>query len=71
MRRGEEFARHGFDLLAKRQEPEQYFDALVEARFFGAANNSAPVPSNETGFVQVPFWPALNYLEAVAKRAGD
>jgi len=70
MRQGEEFARHGFDLLAKRQEPEQYFDALAQAGFFDAANNSGPVPSNEPGFVQVPFWTALNYLEAVAKRAG-
>jgi hypothetical protein len=71
MRQGEEFARHGFDLLAKRQDPEQYFDVLVEAGFFDAANNSGPVPSNEPGFVQVPFWTALNYLEAVAKRAGE
>jgi len=26
MRRGEDFARHGFDLMTKRPEPEQYFD---------------------------------------------
>jgi hypothetical protein len=71
MKQGEEFARHGFDLLTKRPEPEQYFDALINAGFFDPANNSGPVPSNEPGFVQIPFWTALNYLEAVAKRAGE
>ena len=71
MKKGEEFARHGFDLLAKRPEPEQYFDALIDAGFFDPSNNSGPVPSNEPGFVQIPFWTALNYLEAVAKRAGE
>lgn len=69
MRRGEEFARHGFDLLSKRPEPEQYFETLIREGFFDPANNSGPVPSNEPGFVQIPFWAALNYLEAVAKRA--
>jgi hypothetical protein len=71
MAQGEEFARHGFDLLTKRPEPEQYFDALNEAGFFDPKNSSGPVPSTEPGFVQIPFWSALNYLEAVAKRAGE
>ncbi|CCJ08903.1 Uncharacterized protein BN69_3452 [Methylocystis sp. SC2] len=71
MRRSEEFARHGFDLLSKRPEPEQYFEQLIREGFFNPANNSGPVPSKEPGFVQIPFWAALNYLEAVAKRAAD
>src|SRR5205823_8361324 len=71
MGQGEEFARHGFELLAKRTEPEQYFDPLNDAGFFDPRNNSGPVPSTEPGFVQIPFWPALTYLEAVAKRAGE
>jgi hypothetical protein len=71
MHQGEEFARHGFDLLAKRTEPEQYFDALNEAGFFDPQKNSGPVPSTEPGFVQIPFWTALTYLEAVGKRAGE
>ena len=71
MRHGEEFARHGFDLLSKRPEPEQYFDALIDAGFFDPASNPGPVPSNEPGLVQIPFWTALNYLEAVAKRGGE
>jgi hypothetical protein len=71
MRQGEEFARHGFDLLAARSAPEQYFDPLRSAGFFDPRESSGPVPSTEQGFVHVPFWPALRYLEAVAKRANE
>jgi hypothetical protein len=71
MKQGEEFAQYGFDLLVKRSEPEHYFDALNEAGFFDAKNNSGPVPSGKEGFVRIPFWTALNYLEVVAKRAGE
>ena len=69
MRQGDEFVQHGFDLLAKRDEPEQYFAALKEGGFFDPANNSGPVPSTNPDFVHIPFWHALNYLQAVAKRA--
>jgi hypothetical protein len=71
MRRGDEFAKHGFDLLAERSEPEQYFDALKDRGFFNPANNSGPVPSTNPGFVHIPFWHALEYLQAVAKRAAE
>jgi hypothetical protein len=71
MLRGEEFARHGFNLLCKRTAPEQYFNALEEAGFFDPAKNSGPTPSSEPGFVQIPFWNALDYLKAVAKRARE
>lgn len=71
MQRGDDFARHGFDLMTKRPEPEQYFDALSAAGFFDPTKTSGPVPAGEPGFVQIPFWIALNYLEAVAKRAGE
>jgi hypothetical protein len=71
MRQGDEFAQHGFDLLTKRDEPEQYFDALREGGFFNPTNNSGPVPSTNPEFVHIPFWHALNYLQAVAKRAAE
>ena len=71
MHRGEDFTRHGFNLLSKQPNPEDYFDALKDAGFFDPQNNVGPVPSNEPGFVQIPFWPALTYLHAVAKRAGE
>jgi hypothetical protein len=69
MRRGEEFAQHGFDLLTKRSEPERFFDALKDGGFFDATNNVGPVPSANPEFVHIPVWPALNYLQAVAARA--
>lgn len=71
MGKGEEFARHGFELLIKRPDPEKYFDAIEKAGFFDPTNNPAPRPSTEPGFVQVPFWTALNYLEAVARRSQE
>jgi len=71
MRRGDDFARHGFDLMTKRPDPDQYFDALNEAGFFDPSGTSGPVPADQPDFVQIPFWVALNYLEAVAKRAGE
>ena len=69
MRRGEEFAQHGFDLLAKREEPEKYFDALKQYGFFNPAENQGPVSSANPDFVHIPVWPALNYLRSVATRA--
>lgn len=71
MSEGEEFAQHGFDLLIKRGEPEKYFDALKDRGFFDPAKNSGPVPSTNPGFVHIPIWHAVTYLNAVAKRAAE
>jgi hypothetical protein len=69
MRRGEEFAQHGFDLLSKRDEPEKFFDALSQHGFLDPAKNQGPVPSVNPEFIHIPVWAALNYLEAVTLRA--
>ena len=71
MQRGDDFARHGFDLRTKRPEPERYFDALNQAGFFDPSKASGPIPASDPGFVQIPFWVALKYLIAVAQRAGE
>ena len=71
MLQGDDFARHGFELLSKRPNPEILFDPLSDAGFFNPDKNPGPVPSNQPGFVQIPFWPALTYLQAVAQRAGE
>lgn len=71
MQKGGEFTRRGFDLLSKQARPEDFFDHLQEAGFLEAKENLGPVPSNQPGFVAIPFWPALTYLQAVAKRAGE
>jgi hypothetical protein len=69
MRQDDDLARHGFDLLSKRDEPEQYFDALKDGGFFAPANNFGPTPSANPELVYIPFWHGLDYLQAVAKRA--
>jgi len=71
MRESDELAQHGFDLLSKRPEPEQYLDALKERGFFDPAKNSGPVQSINPEFVHIPIWNALSYLLAVAKRAAE
>lgn len=71
MHKGDEFTRHGFNLLSNKAIPEKFFKPLMDAGFFDPKNSPGPVPSSEPGFVQIPFWPALTYLQAVAKRAGE
>jgi hypothetical protein len=71
MRRGDEFAQHGFALLAKRPEPEQFFGALKAGGFFDPASNSGPVQSANPEFVHIPVWAPLTYLQVVTSRAGE
>lgn len=71
MTKSEEHARHGFDLLLQRPGLEEFFDALQEAGLFEPINNPAPVPAEEPGFSRIPYWHALNYLVAVATKAGE
>lgn len=40
----------------------KWFDALSEKGFFRAENNPPPTPSQEKGYVNIPFWPAAEYL---------
>lgn len=44
----------------------KWFDALDQRGYFNPANNSAPVPAKEEGYVSVPFWPAIEYLVATS-----
>lgn len=71
MTKSNEHARQGFDLLLARPGFEKFFDALEEAGLFDPSHNPAPVPAEEPGFVRIPYWDALNYLEAVAKVSGE
>ncbi len=71
MTEDEEYERRGFELLAKRPDLERFFDALGEAGLFDASRNLGPVPAGQPGYYRLPYWNALGYLEAVAKRAGD
>src|SRR6266480_2232498 len=71
MTENHELSRRGFELLLKRPDFEQFFDPLEAAGLFDAKHNPSPVPAEEEGYVRVPYWSALEYLSAVAKRAGE
>src|SRR5690349_5065295 len=66
MTHSDEHARHGFNLLAKHQNPDRFFDALRDKGLFKAEHNPAPIPAGEN-LVQVPYWGALAYLVQCAK----
>lgn len=45
----------------------KWFDALAEQGFFAAASNPRPILAREEGYVNVPFWPAAEYLVAASE----
>lgn len=71
MTENEELARRGFELLLKRLDYDQFFDALQKAGLFDPSHNPAPVPAEEKGYVRIPFWSVLTYLTAVARLSGE
>ena len=71
MKKSEEHAARGFELLAGQTDPEVWFDALEAAEFFDPRNAPGIVEAKEPGYYQVPYWPALDYLQAVSKLAGQ
>lgn len=71
MTENQEQATWGFEILLKRQDFADFFDHLIEANLFSPEYNSDPVPADDPGYVRIPYWSALDYLEAVAKLAGN
>lgn len=71
MGKSDEHARRGFELLLARPGFEAFFDALDEAGMFEPAKNPAPVPADDPGYVRIPYWAALDYLQGCAKLAGE
>lgn len=71
MTESDEQAQWGFSLLLKRTDYEEFFDILNEAGLFSPEHNPGPAPADQPGYVHIPFWYALNYLEAVSKVAGE
>ncbi len=69
MIQGEEYAQQGFGLLLQRDDFEEFFEPLCEAGLLAPANNRGPEPADQRGYFRVPYWPALDYLVAVAKKA--
>ncbi len=70
MTKSREHARKGFEVLLKREDFADYIDAITDAGLLDPSQNPAPVPAGEPGYVQIPFWEPLNYLQAVARQSG-
>src|SRR4051812_32038702 len=49
----------------------KWFGPLDKHGFFQAENIPSPVPAKEEGYVQIPFWPALEYLVAASEALSD
>lgn len=71
MTENQEQATWGFEILLKRQDFADFFDHLIEANLFSPEYNSNPVPAEDPGYVRIPYWSVLDYLEAVARLAGE
>ena len=71
MNQDDEHAQWGFELLLKRQDFADFFDQINEEGLFGPEHNSAPIPATDPGYVRIPYWPALGYLKACARQAGE
>ena len=71
MTENQEQATWGFEILLKRQDFAVFFDHLIEANLFSPEYNSNPVPAEDPRYVRIPYWSALDYLEAVARLAGE
>src|ERR1700744_2545948 len=69
MTQGEEYAQQGFGLLLQREDFEKFFEPLRDAGLLAPANNRGPEPADQPGYYRIPYWPALDYLVAVAKKA--
>ncbi len=54
----------------KKVESVDWFDALEKNGYFSSKCNAMPVKlEKEKGLFNIPFWPALTYLEKVSKEA--
>ncbi len=71
MKSGEDFELRGFQLLLERSNFDAFFEALQTHGLFDPERNPGPVAGEKAGYYRLPYWPPLDYLEAVAKRAGE
>ncbi|MCZ2152284.1 MAG: hypothetical protein LC114_00035 [Bryobacterales bacterium] len=71
MLESQEQERKGFELLLQKDYFAEFFDHLKDACLFDASRAPGPQPAHEPGYVQIPYWAPLDYLEACARRAGE
>lgn len=53
-------------LLFRKAKGLVWFDPLYKQGFFKGENNPTPLPAKEEGFINIPFWPATEYLVNVS-----
>jgi hypothetical protein len=71
MLQNDEQMRLGFGLILKKENFVQFFDLLQAKGLFAAERSPGPVQAKEPGYVHIPYWSALDYLEACAKQASE
>src|SRR5438552_3118579 len=71
MQLSDEHAIRGFDMLLRRPQFLDFFEALVDTGLFAPEKNPAPVQADKEGRYRIPYWKALDYLIACAKIAGE
>ncbi len=71
MLQNDEQMRLGFELILKRDDFAQFFDRLQTEGLFSAERSPGPLPAKMPSHVHIPYWPALDYLAACAKQAGE
>lgn len=71
MHKSVEHTRRGFVLLLEKPDFEEYLDVLQQQGFFKPESVPLPVPGDKPGTVRIDGWPAIIYLQAVAKRAAE
>lgn len=49
----------------------KWFDPLAERGYFSPDANPKPVPAKEEGYVNIPFWPVVDYLVKTAPELAD
>lgn len=70
MTENEEQERKGYELLLKKDFYFEFFDAITAAALFAPERSPGIVPAKVEGYVQVPYWAPLDYLEACARYSG-
>lgn len=71
MLESQEQEQKGYELLLAKPYFLEFFNHLRDAGLFAASRAPGPIPTEESRYVQIPFWAPLDYLEACAKQAGE
>ena len=65
MSQSDESEEDGFVILSQRDDAWEFFEELESRGFFGVEKNLGPIPSDQEGYIRIPYWRALDYLLAV------